>query len=133
MLVILPFAFRRVISRLTLSGIIPVIYSNSIQNIHLLTFQLTVSDAFPGYEKALSSIVVSSSLLVHGQFRTFNPCCNTRSYVPSKVDLGAAAKTKRPTSCVLITPPPENKQWESRELFEELKAVCTDEMTQIPK
>ncbi len=25
-------------------------------------------------------------------------------YVPSKVDLGAAASTKRPTSCVLVNP-----------------------------
>ncbi len=25
-------------------------------------------------------------------------------YVPSKLDLGAAASTKRPTSCILITP-----------------------------
>ena len=25
-------------------------------------------------------------------------------YVPSKLDLGSAASTKRPTSCVLITP-----------------------------
>ena len=25
-------------------------------------------------------------------------------YVPSKLDLGAAASTKRPTSCVLISP-----------------------------
>lgn len=56
------------------------------------------------------------------------------SYVPSKVDLGAAAKTKRPTSCVLITPPPEKKQkdWESLELFKELTDVCTQEMSQVP-
>lgn len=29
-------------------------------------------------------------------------------YVPSKVDLGAAACTKRPTSCVLITSPKDS-------------------------
>ncbi|CAN0034066.1 unnamed protein product, partial [Sphacelaria rigidula] len=56
-------------------------------------------------------------------------------YVPSKVDLGAAAKTKRPTSCVLVTAPPLSKQenWESKELFEELTKVCIKEMSQIPK
>lgn len=58
------------------------------------------------------------------------------SYVPSKVDLGAAAKTKRPTSCVLITPPKETKDnvWDSntKSLFGELKGVCALEMSQVP-
>lgn len=55
------------------------------------------------------------------------------SYVPSKVDLGAAAKTKRPTSCVLVTPPPEAKgKWDSKELFDELTTVCKEELSQVP-
>ncbi|CAM9257902.1 unnamed protein product [Ectocarpus sp. 6 AP-2014] len=57
-------------------------------------------------------------------------------YVPSKVDLGAAAKTKRPTSCVLITPPRETKDsvWDpvTKELFADLKEVCIQEMAQVP-
>ncbi|CAM9403158.1 unnamed protein product [Hapterophycus canaliculatus] len=57
-------------------------------------------------------------------------------YVPSKVDLGAAAKTKRPTSCVLITPPRETKDkpWDptTKEFFAELKEVCIQEMAQVP-
>eukprot|EP00903_Cladosiphon_okamuranus_P013341 g12434.t1 len=57
-------------------------------------------------------------------------------YVPSKVDLGAAAKTKRPTSCVMITPPRETKefQWDenTRQLFNDLKEVCIQEMAQVP-
>lgn len=58
------------------------------------------------------------------------------SYVPSKIDLGAAAKTKRPTSCVLITPPKETKDkvWDpsTKTLFGELKEVCAQEMSQVP-
>lgn len=58
------------------------------------------------------------------------------SYVPSKIDLGAAAKTKRPTSCVLITPPKETKDsvWDpsTKALFGELKEVCAQEMSQVP-
>ncbi|CAN0134535.1 unnamed protein product [Ascophyllum nodosum] len=57
-------------------------------------------------------------------------------YVPSKIDLGAAARTKRPTSCVLITPPRETqkKQWDlsSKQLFAEMKEVCIEEMSQVP-
>ncbi|CAM9376491.1 unnamed protein product [Pylaiella littoralis] len=58
-------------------------------------------------------------------------------YVPSKVDLGAAAKTKRPTSCVLISPPRETKDftWDpkTKALFADLKEVCIQEMSQVPK
>lgn len=58
------------------------------------------------------------------------------SYVPSKVDLGAAAKTKRPTSCVMITPPRETKEYKwdenTRQLFNDLKEVCIQEMRQVP-
>lgn len=63
-------------------------------------------------------------------------------YVPSKVDLGAAAKTKRPTSCVLVTPPrqptgPDDnkvKPWDekTKRLYLELKEVCIQEMSQVP-
>lgn len=38
-------------------------------------------------------------------------------YVPSKLDLGAAASTKRPTSCVLITP---KKDFKEKELYDKL-------------
>lgn len=58
------------------------------------------------------------------------------SYVPSKADLGAAAKTKRPTSCVLISPPRETKEkvWDpsTKELFADMKEVCIQEMSQVP-
>jgi H/ACA ribonucleoprotein complex subunit 2 len=37
-------------------------------------------------------------------------------YVPSKFDLGAAASTKRPTSCVLIRPPKED--FEEKEAYD---------------
>eukprot|EP00752_Nemacystus_decipiens_P012237 g10846.t1 len=57
-------------------------------------------------------------------------------YVPSKVDLGAAAKTKRPTSCVMITPPrvTKEKKWDetTEQLFDDLKEVCIQEMAQVP-
>lgn len=64
------------------------------------------------------------------------PALPTGSYVPSKVDLGAAAKTKRPTSCVLVTPPKETKDkpWDpsTKTLYGELKEVCIQEMSQVP-
>ena len=40
-------------------------------------------------------------------------------YVPSKHDLGAAASTKRPTSCVLITP--KGDSFGEMKLYEKLK------------
>ena len=47
--------------------------------------------------------------------------CEDRSipyfYVPSKHDLGAAACTKRPTSCILVNP---DKGFKEMELFEKL-------------
>ena len=43
----------------------------------------------------------------------------TYIYVPSKQDLGLAASTKRPTSCVLITP---KDGFESKELYDEMLA-----------
>lgn len=53
------------------------------------------------------------------------------------MDLGAAAKTKRPTSCVMITPPRETKEkkWDpnTKQLFADLKEVCIQEMAQVPK
>jgi H/ACA ribonucleoprotein complex subunit 2 len=51
-------------------------------------------------------------------------------YVPSKQDLGAAASTKRPTSCVLITP---RAGFESQDLYEEVLAICKDEQSQVPR
>jgi H/ACA ribonucleoprotein complex subunit 2 len=39
-------------------------------------------------------------------------------YVPSKLDLGAAACTKRPTSCILINP---GKSFGEMDLFDKLK------------
>lgn len=39
-------------------------------------------------------------------------------FVPSKFDLGAAASTKRPTSCVLIKTPPSTKDNSNDELKE---------------
>ncbi|CAM9975999.1 unnamed protein product [Choristocarpus tenellus] len=55
-------------------------------------------------------------------------------YVPSKVDLGSSAKTKRPTSCVLVTPPKAGSQteWDGDELYKELIDTCKEEMDQIP-
>jgi H/ACA ribonucleoprotein complex subunit 2 len=50
-------------------------------------------------------------------------------YVPSKQDLGAAACTKRPTSCVLITPKPS---FEAKDLYDEIVALCKEEESQIP-
>lgn len=38
-------------------------------------------------------------------------------YVPSKVELGAAGSTKRPTSCVMIVP---GEDWEEKDKYEEL-------------
>jgi H/ACA ribonucleoprotein complex subunit 2 len=39
-------------------------------------------------------------------------------YVPSKIDLGAAASTKRPTSCILVTP---TDSFTELKLYEKLK------------
>lgn len=46
-------------------------------------------------------------------------------FTPSKVDLGASALSKRPTSCILITPskPGFNAQEAYDELLKEVKAV----------
>lgn len=38
-------------------------------------------------------------------------------YVPSKIDLGAAASTKRPTSCILVNP---GKSFSEQELYDKL-------------
>ncbi|KAG5191246.1 RNA-binding protein Nhp2 [Tribonema minus] len=51
-------------------------------------------------------------------------------YVPSKQDLGAAASTKRPTSCVLITPKPG---FDSQDLYTEVEAMCAEEESQVPR
>jgi H/ACA ribonucleoprotein complex subunit 2 len=42
-------------------------------------------------------------------------------FVPSKQDLGAAASTKRPTSCVLVRAPSDGKQeFDGRDLYDSL-------------
>ena len=41
-------------------------------------------------------------------------------FVPSKIELGAAASTKRPTSCVLLREP--KKGFDGMELWEQVKA-----------
>jgi H/ACA ribonucleoprotein complex subunit 2 len=41
-------------------------------------------------------------------------------FVPSKFDLGAAASTKRPTSCVLIKSPTDKSNDEMKELYDSL-------------
>jgi len=41
-------------------------------------------------------------------------------FVPSKFDLGAAASTKRPTSCVLIRAPKDAKDFDGTDLLEAL-------------
>lgn len=41
-------------------------------------------------------------------------------FVPSKQDLGAAASTKRPTSCVLVKAPVKGKDFEGLDLYEAL-------------
>jgi H/ACA ribonucleoprotein complex subunit 2 len=42
-------------------------------------------------------------------------------FVPSKFDLGAAASTKRPTSCVLIRAPAPPVPFEGQELYDALR------------
>ena len=42
-------------------------------------------------------------------------------YVRSRAEVGEACKTKRPTSCVMITKPDKKKQEESHESFKECK------------
>ncbi|CAM9771675.1 unnamed protein product [Chrysoparadoxa australica] len=51
-------------------------------------------------------------------------------YVPSKADLGAAASTKRPTSCVLITP---KDGFEAKDLYDEMITACKEAEDQIPR
>lgn len=41
-------------------------------------------------------------------------------FVPSKFDLGAAASTKRPTSCVLIKAPVKDKEFDGIDIYETL-------------
>jgi len=41
-------------------------------------------------------------------------------FVPSKKDLGAAASTKRPTSCVLVRAPVKGKEFDGLDLYEAL-------------
>lgn len=41
-------------------------------------------------------------------------------YVPSKFDLGAAASTKRPTSCVLVRAPEKGKDFDGQDLMDAL-------------
>lgn len=41
-------------------------------------------------------------------------------FVPSKFDLGAAASTKRPTSCVLVRIPEKGDTFDGKDLLEEL-------------
>ena len=44
-------------------------------------------------------------------------------YVPSKLDLGAASCTKRPTSCVLISP---KESFNDKELFDKMVDVANE-------
>ncbi|GMI35887.1 hypothetical protein TeGR_g13358, partial [Tetraparma gracilis] len=46
-------------------------------------------------------------------------------YVPSKVDLGAAASTKRPTSVVLIRTPKAG--FDAADLYEEVRKAVGEE------
>lgn len=46
-------------------------------------------------------------------------------FVPSKLDLGAAASTKRPTSCVLIRTP-KTKEFDGQDLFDALTKEAKD-------
>jgi H/ACA ribonucleoprotein complex subunit 2 len=46
-------------------------------------------------------------------------------YVPSKLDLGAAACTKRPTSCVLISN--VKKDFKEKELYDKLLKEAKNE------
>jgi len=41
-------------------------------------------------------------------------------FVPSKQDLGAAASTKRPTSCVLVRAPKPGKEFDGQDLYDAL-------------
>uniref|UniRef100_A0A7S1Z812 H/ACA ribonucleoprotein complex subunit 2 n=1 Tax=Trieres chinensis TaxID=1514140 RepID=A0A7S1Z812_TRICV len=41
-------------------------------------------------------------------------------FVPSKQDLGAAASTKRPTSCVLIKAPEKGKEFDGEDIYDAL-------------
>lgn len=44
-------------------------------------------------------------------------------YVPSKFDLGAAASTKRPTSCVLVNP---SDSFGEKDLFDKLRSEAKE-------
>ena len=46
-------------------------------------------------------------------------------YVPSKLELGAAASTKRPTSVLMVVPA---KDWERQEDYDELEQRIKSEM-----
>ncbi len=52
-------------------------------------------------------------------------------FVPSKAGLGAASATKRPTSCVLITPS-NSGGFSSMELFEEVEVFCLAAVRNLP-
>ena len=41
-------------------------------------------------------------------------------FVPSKQDLGAAASTKRPTSCVLVVPKKEGSDFDGKDVYDSL-------------
>jgi H/ACA ribonucleoprotein complex subunit 2 len=49
-------------------------------------------------------------------------------YVPSKLDLGAAASTKRPTSCILVTP---KDNFSEMSLYEKLYKEAQEALVQF--
>ncbi len=53
-------------------------------------------------------------------------------FVPSKAGLGTACATKRPTSCVLITPSNSGGVFSAMDLFEEVKAFCLEAVGNLP-
>ncbi len=53
-------------------------------------------------------------------------------FVPSKAGLGAACATKRPTSCVLITPSNSGRVFSAMDLFDEVKAFCLEAVRNLP-
>jgi len=56
-------------------------------------------------------------------------------FVPSKFDLGAAASTKRPTSCVLIRTPKDEKAFDGQDLYEAIRkeALEYDPMSSLKR
>ncbi len=48
-------------------------------------------------------------------------------YVPSKHDLGLAASTKRPTSCILVTP---NNSFSEKELYDKLSSEAKEALAE---